>query len=157
MYYKMDLVVILMYLTLIYLYVIMYMVKGNGIWKNLELYVPDWSEKYLMYIMIYLFILLVGLYWAFILKTSNKVLRNSQSLIIGVIMILFAFSIYCLADNTTSIEEAFVLSSIILALLIYNFITTFVGYNSVLSILAVLPLTVYAYIYVWVYEIKNSY
>lgn len=146
-----------MYLTLIYLYVIMYMVKGNGIWKNLELYVPDWSEKYLMYIMIYLFILLVGLYWAFILKTSNKVLRNSQSLIIGVIMILFAFSIYCLADNTTSIEEAFVLSSIILALLIYNFITTFVGYNSVLSILAVLPLTVYAYIYVWVYEIKNSY
>ena len=146
-----------MYLTLIYLYVIMYMVKGNGIWKNLELYVPDWSEKYLMYIMIYLFILLVGLYWVFILKTSNKVLRNSQSLIIGVIMILFAFSIYCLADNTTSIEEAFVLSSIILALLIYNFITTFVGYNSVLSILAVLPLTVYAYIYVWVYEIKNSY
>lgn len=157
MYYKMDLVVILMYLTLIYLYIIMYMVKGNGIWKNLELYVPDWSEKYLMYIMIYLFILLVGLYWVFILKTNNKVLRNSQSLIIGVIMILFAFSIYCLADNTTSIEEAFVLSSIILALLIYNFITTFVGYNSVLSILAVLPLTVYTYIYVWVYEIKNSY
>lgn len=146
-----------MYLTLIYLYIIMYMVKGNGIWKNLELYVPDWSEKYLMYIMIYLFILLVGLYWVFILKTNNKVLRNSQSLIIGVIMILFAFSIYCLADNTTSIEEAFVLSSIILALLIYNFITTFVGYNSVLSILAVLPLTVYTYIYVWVYEIKNSY
>lgn len=152
----MDLVVILIYLTLIYLYVIMYMVKGDGIWKNLELYVPDWSEKYLVYIMIYLFILLVGLYWFFILRTSNKALRNSQSILLGVVLILFAFSIYCLADNTTSIEEAFVISSIVLALLVYNFITVFAGYNSAMSIFAVLPLTVYTYIYVWVYEIKNS-
>ena len=134
----------------------MYMVKGKGIWKNLELHVPDWSEKYLVYIMIYLFILLNGLYWFFILKTNNKALRNSQSFLIGVVLILFAFSIYCLSDNTTSVEEAFVISSIILALLIYNFITIFAGYNSAMSILAVLPLTVYTYIYVWVYEIKNS-
>ncbi len=153
----MDGQIILIYLLLIYLYVIMYITKGEGLWKNLEIYTPDWSEKYLVYLMMFLFISLVGLYWFFTLKSRNKILRNSQSLLMGIVLVLFGFSVYCLADSTTSVDEAFAISTIILAILIYNFLTIFSGYNSALSILAVLPLTVYIYIYVWVYEIKNSY
>ena len=135
----------------------MYITRGQGLWKNLEIYMPGWSEKYLVYTMIFLFVLFLGLYWIFALKNKSKMLRNSQSLMIVLILVLFSFSIYCLADNTTSVEEAFAISTIILGILLYNFITIFNSYDSGLSIMAILPLIIYSYIYTWIYEIKNSY
>lgn len=134
----------------------MYMTKGEGLWNNVEIYTPDWSEKYLVYLMIYLFITFIGMLWFFSLKSNNLVLKNSQTLISGTVLILFAFTIYCLSVDTTSIEEAFIISSVILAILLYNFISIFTGSASSLAIFAILPLTVYAYLYAWVYEIKNS-
>jgi len=132
------------------------MTKGEGLWNNVEIYTPDWSEKYLVYLMIYLFITFIGMLWFFSLKSNNLVLKNSQTLISGTVLILFAFTIYCLSVDTTSIEEAFIISSVILAILLYNFISIFTGSASSLAIFAILPLTVYAYLYAWVYEIKNS-
>lgn len=153
----MDIQLILLYIVLIYLYVIMYITKGEGLWNNVEIYTPGWSEKYLVYLMIYLFITFIGMLWVFSLKSNNLVLRNSQSLIAGTVLILFAFTIYCLTADKTSIEEAFIISSVILAILVYNFISIFTGNSSSLAIFAILPLTVYGYLYAWVYEIKNSY
>ena len=153
----MDVQLILLYIVLIYLYVIMYITKGEGLWNNVQIYTPDWSEKYLVYLMIYLFIAFIGILWVFSLKSNNLVLRNSQSLIAGTVLILFAFTIYCLSTGTSSIEEAFIISSVILSVLVYNFISIYTGGSSSLALFAILPLTVYVYLYAWVYEIKNSY
>lgn len=153
----MDVQLILLYIVLIYLYVIMYITKGEGLWNNVQIYTPDWSEKYLVYLMIYLFIAFIGILWVFSLKSNNLVLRNSQSLIAGTVLILFAFTIYCLSSGTSSIEEAFIISSVILVVLVYNFISIYTGGSSSLALFAILPLTVYSYLYAWVYEIKNSY
>lgn len=153
----MDVQLILLYIVLIYLYVIMYITKGEGLWNNVQIYTPDWSEKYLVYLMIYLFIAFIGILWVFSLKSNNLVLRNSQSLIAGTVLILFAFTIYCLSTGTSSIEEAFIISSVILVVLVYNFISIYTGGSSSLALFAILPLTVYSYLYAWVYEIKNSY
>ena len=135
-----------------------YISKGKGLWENIEVYTPNWSEKNLIYILFYLFVLVMGLQW-FLITTrgNNRFLQNKQIMLISIILILFSFMIFCMSDGNTSIEEMFVLASIILGILVYNFLIVLLVYNYSLKLFSFIPLAIFTYIYIWAYKIKNNY
>ena len=135
----------------------MYLVKDEGLWNKLEIYTPQWGESYMIYLSIYLFITFTALFWVSATNTTNFSFKNSQSLIIGATLLLFMLSIYSLEKMGDNFDETFILSSVVLTMLICNFLFIVSGKNSSLGLLSFLPLVLYIYIYVWIYEIKNNY
>ena len=135
----------------------MYLVKDEGLWNKLEIYTPQWGESYMIYLSIYLFITFTALFWVSATNTTNFSFKNSQSLIIGSTLLLFMLSIYSLEKMGDNFDETFILSSVVLTMLICNFLFIVSGKNSSLGLLSFLPLVLYIYIYIWIYEIKNNY
>ena len=135
----------------------MYMIKDEGLWNKLEIYTPDWGENYMIYLSIYLFIAFTAVFWISVINTSNFSFKNSQSLIIGTTLLLFMLTIYSLEKTRDNFDEMFILSSIVLAILVCNFLFIISGKHSSLGLLSFLPLVLYSYIYFWIYEIKNNY
>lgn len=135
----------------------MYMIKDEGLWNKLEIYTPEWGENYMIYLSIYLFIAFTAVFWISVINTSNFSFKNSQSLIIGTTLLLFMLTIYSLEKIRDNFDEMFIVSSIVLAILVCNFLFIISGKHSSLGLLSFLPLILYSYIYFWIYEIKNNY
>lgn len=153
----MELLLMVLFIALIITYITIYVVKGKGLWENIEVYTPNWSEKALVITFFYLFVILIILSWYFNhIYFKNSLLNNLNTILFILILVLFSFFVFCLSDGNTSIEEAFVLSTMVLTLLVINLLFTFM-FNKVTSkIFSLLPLILYTYIYAWVYEIKNN-
>jgi hypothetical protein len=142
----------------ILIYMTIYIVKGKGLWENIELYTPNWSEKILIIVFFYLFVFLATLSWWYNhTQLKNSLLINLNRTIFILILVLFSFSLFCLSDGNSSIEEAFILSSIVFGLLIVNMLISFMFNNTSSKLFSLLPLSLYTYIYAWMYEIKNNY
>jgi hypothetical protein len=153
----MDIAIVIFFVISVYIYISIYIAKGQGLWKNIEVYTPYWSERNFIYTSFYLFVLLIGVLWVSINSSrKNKFLRNKQSIILSIVLILFSFMIFCMSEGNTSIEELFVLGSILLGFLIYNFLIILATYDYSLKIFSFLPLALYTYIYIWIYQIKNN-
>ena len=148
----------ILYIAVILTYVTVYVIKGNGLWKNIEVYTPNWSEKVLIIVFFYIFILLSAISW-FYNNTQMKdvILNNLNRIFFILILALFSFFIFCLSEGNTAIEEAFVISSIILGLLCSNVLVSFMFNNLSSKLFSLLPLALFTYLYAWMYEIKNNY
>ena len=145
----------LVFVITILVYITLYIAKGKGLWENTRLYAPRWSEKFITYLFIYMFVLLIYNFW-FVITMSSSNLKDTQTISTGLMLLLFSFMVYCLADGNDAVEEAFVLSVILLGIMIVNFMTVMVVYNRSSLISAGLPILVYLYLFCWVYEIKNT-
>lgn len=136
------------FVVLVLSYITIYITKGEGLWNNVEIYTPDWGHEYTIFLFLYLFVILLTIHYY---KT-----RDSKALFIS-ILILYAFVVFCLADGIDSYQESFILATIVLFLLFVNIGMTFILRGNKEKLLAVLPLIIYLYLYVWVYEINNNY
>lgn len=146
-----------LYVALILVYITVYIIKGKGLWKNIEVYTPNWSEKILILVFFYLFVLLSVLtlfYNSY--HIENPLFKNLNNVFFVLILALFSFVVFCLSEGNTAIEEAFALSSIILGLLLANVVVTFMLCDTSGKIFSLLPLTLYTYLYAWMFEIKNN-
>lgn len=146
-----------LYVALILVYITVYIIKGKGLWKNIEVYTPNWSEKILILVFFYLFVLLAVLtlfYNSY--HIENPLFKNLNNVFFVLILALFSFVVFCLSEGNTAIEEAFALSSIILGLLLANVVVTFMLCDTSGKIFSLLPLTLYTYLYAWMFEIKNN-
>mgnify|MGYP000335892313 CR=1 FL=1 len=148
----------ILYITVILVYITIYVVKGKGLWENIEVYTPNWSEKILIIVFFYLFLFLASISWYYNhVQIDNSMIRNLNKVNFIVIFALFSFFIFCLSEGNTAVEEAFIISSIILGLLLVNVITSSMFNNTSAKLFSLLPLTLYTYLYAWIYEIKNNY
>lgn len=146
-----------LYVALILVYITVYIIKGKGLWKNIEVYTPNWSEKILILVFFYLFVLLAVLtlfYNSY--HIENPLFKNLNNVFFVLILALFSFVVFCLSEGNTAIEEAFALSSTILGLLLANVVVTFMLCDTSGKIFSLLPLTLYTYLYAWMFEIKNN-
>ena len=154
----MDLILMLFLVFVILIYMTIYIVKGKGLWENIEVYTPNWSEKILIIVFFYLFVFLSTLSWWYNnSQLKNSLLINLTRTIFILTLVLFSFSLFCLSDGNSSIEEAFILSSLVFGLLIVNMMISFMFNNTSSKLFSLLPLSLYTYIYAWMYEIKNNY
>ena len=154
----MDLILMIFLIFLIFSYITIYIVKGKGLWENIEVYTPNWSEKMLILVFFYLFILLTTISWYYNhTQVKNSFLKNITRTIFVLILVLFSFSLFCLSEGNTSIEESFILSSIVFSLLLINMMISFMFNNTSSKLFSLLPLALYTYLYAWIYEIKNNY
>jgi hypothetical protein len=143
---------------IILIYITIYIVKGKGLWENIEVYTPNWSEKILILVFFYLFVFLTTISWWYNnSQLKNPFLLNLTKTIFILTLVLFSFTLFCLSDGNTSIEEAFILSSVVFGLLILNMLISFMFNNTSSKLFSLLPLSLYTYIYAWMYEIKNNY
>jgi len=143
---------------IILIYITIYIVKGKGLWENIEVYTPNWSEKILILVFFYLFVVLTTISWWYNnSQLKNPFLLNLTKTIFILTLVLFSFTLFCLSDGNTSIEEAFILSSVVFGLLILNMLISFMFNNTSSKLFSLLPLSLYTYIYAWMYEIKNNY
>lgn len=146
-----------LYVSLVLVYITVYIIKGQGLWKNIEVYTPNWSEKILILVFFYLFVMLSVISFYYNSRNiENPMFKNLNKVLFVLVLALFSFVVFCLSEGNTAIEEAFILSSIILGLLLANVIVTFMLCNTSGKIFSVLPLAVYTYLYAWIYEIKNN-
>jgi hypothetical protein len=153
----MDPILMVLYVFLVLVYITVYIIKGQGLWKNIEVYTPNWSEKILILVFFYLFVMLSVISFYYNSRNiENPMFKNLNKVLFVLILALFSFVVFCLSEGNTAIEEAFILSSIILGLLLANVIVTFMLCNTSGKIFSVLPLAVYTYLYAWIYEIKNN-
>ena len=154
----MDLILMIFLVFVILIYMTIYIVKGKGLWENIELYTPNWSEKILIIVFFYLFVFLTTISWWYNnSQLKNPFLLNLTKTIFILTLVLFSFTLFCLSDGNTSIEEAFILSSVVFGLLILNMLISFMFNNTSSKLFSLLPLSLYTYIYAWMYEIKNNY
>ena len=154
----MDLILMLFLVFIILIYMTIYIVKGKGLWENIEVYTPNWSEKILILVFFYLFVVLTTISWWYNnSQLKNPFLLNLTKTIFILTLVLFSFTLFCLSDGNTSIEEAFILSSVVFGLLILNMLISFMFNNTSSKLFSLLPLSLYTYIYAWMYEIKNNY
>lgn len=154
----MDLILMLFLVFIILIYITIYIVKGKGLWENIEVYTPNWSEKILILVFFYLFVVLTTISWWYNnSQLKNPFLLNLTKTIFILTLVLFSFTLFCLSDGNTSIEEAFILSSVVFGLLILNMLISFMFNNTSSKLFSLLPLSLYTYIYAWMYEIKNNY
>ena len=154
----MDLILMLFLVFIILIYMTIYIVKGKGLWENIEVYTPNWSEKILILVFFYLFVFLTTISWWYNnSQLKNPFLLNLTKTIFILTLVLFSFTLFCLSDGNTSIEEAFILSSVVFGLLILNMLISFMFNNTSSKLFSLLPLSLYTYIYAWMYEIKNNY
>lgn len=154
----MDLILMLFLVFIILIYITIYIVKGKGLWENIEVYTPNWSEKILILVFFYLFVFLTTISWWYNnSQLKNPFLLNLTKTIFILTLVLFSFTLFCLSDGNTSIEEAFILSSVVFGLLILNMLISFMFNNTSSKLFSLLPLSLYTYIYAWMYEIKNNY
>ena len=154
----MDLILILLFMAVILTYTTVYVVKGQGLWENIEVYTPNWSEKALIITFFYLFVLLIFISWYYNnTQLKNALVKKLNKIIFMILLVLFSFSIFCLSEGNTAIEEAFIISTIVLGLILVNMIISFMFINSSAKIFSLLPLALYTYLYAWIYEIKNNY
>lgn len=146
-----------LYIAIIFVYITVYIIKGQGLWKNIEVYTPNWSEKILILVFFYLFVILtvISLFYNRY-HIENPLFKNLNKVLFVLILALFSFVVFCLSEGNTAIEEAFVLSSIILGLLLANVVVTFMLCNTSGKIFSLLPLSLYTYLYAWMFEIKNN-
>jgi len=146
------------FISVILTYITIYVVKGKGLWENIEVYTPNWSEKVLILVFFYLFVMLMIISWYYNhTQLKNSLIINLNRTIFILILIMFSFSIFCLSDGNTAIEEAFIISSIAFGLVIVNMMISFMFNNTSSKIFSLLPLALYTYLYAWMYEIKNNY
>jgi len=146
------------FISIIIAYITIYVVKGKGLWNNIEVYTPNWSEKELIIVFFYLFVLLMIVSWYYNhTQLKNSLLLNTNRVIFILVLVLFSFSVFCLSEGNTSIEESFIFSSIVFGLLIINMLISFMFNNTSSKIFSLLPLALYTYLYAWIYEIKNNY
>jgi len=154
----MDLILMIFFISVILTYITIYVVKGKGLWENIEVYTPNWSEKVLILVFFYLFVMLMIISWYYNhTQLKNSLIINLNRTIFILILIMFSFSIFCLSDGNTAIEEAFIISSIAFGLVIVNMMISFMFNNTSSKIFSLLPLALYTYLYAWMYEIKNNY
>ena len=154
----MDLILMIFFISVILTYITIYVVKGKGLWENIEVYTPNWSEKALILVFLYLFVLLMIISWYYNhTQLKNSLLNNLNKTTFILILVLFSFVIFCLSEGNTAIEEAFIISSIIFSLLIVSMLVSFMFNNTSSKIFSLLPLSLYTYLYAWIYEIKNNY
>ena len=154
----MDLILMIFFISVILTYITIYVVKGKGLWENIEVYTPNWSEKVLILVFFYLFVMLMIISWYYNhTQLKNSLIINLNRTIFILILVLFSFSIFCLSDGNTAIEEAFIISSIAFGLVIVNMMISFMFNNTSSKIFSLLPLALYTYLYAWMYEIKNNY
>lgn len=150
--------VMILYIAVILTYITVYIVKGEGLWENIEVYTPNWSEKVLILVFFYLFVMLSAVSWYYNhTQLENNMIRNFNKMNFIIMFALFSFVIFCLSEGNTAIEEAFIISSVILGLLCLNTLTTFMFNDTSAKIFSLLPLVLYTYLYAWMYEIKNNY
>jgi len=147
-----------LYIAIILIYITVYINKGKGLWENIEVYTPNWSEKILILVFFYLFIILYTLSWYFNNQHFDiRIINIINKINFVITLLLFSFVIFCLSDGITSIEEAFIIASVIFGLVIINVIISFMFNDTNIKILSLLPLALYTYLYAWIYEIKNNY
>ena len=146
------------YIFVIFSYVTIYITKGKGLWENIEVYTPNWSEKILILVFFYLFLVLAIISWYYnSITIKNPSIKKLNAVIFILVLTLFSFSIFCLSEGNTAIEEAFVLATIVFGLLIVNMLLSFMINNTSSKLFSLLPLSLYTYLYAWTYEIKNNY
>lgn len=146
------------YIFVIFSYVTIYITKGKGLWENIEVYTPNWSEKILILVFFYLFLVLAIISWYYnSITIKNPSIKTLNAVIFILVLTLFSFSIFCLSEGNTAIEEAFVLATIVFGLLIVNMLLSFMINNTSSKLFSLLPLSLYTYLYAWTYEIKNNY
>ena len=154
----MDLILMIFFISIIISYITIYVVKGKGLWNNIEIYTPNWSEKELIIVFFYLFVLLMIVSWYYNhTQLKNPLVKSLSKIIFILILVLFSFTVFCLSEGNTSIEEAFIISSVIFGLVIINMLISFMFNNTSSKIFSLLPLALYTYLYAWIYEIKNNY
>lgn len=154
----MDVTLMVLYIAIILIYITVYINKGKGLWENIEVYTPNWSEKILILVFFYLFIILYTLSWYFNNQHFDiRIINIINKINFVITLLLFSFVIFCLSDGITSIEEAFIIASVIFGLVIINVIISFMFNDTNIKILSLLPLALYTYLYAWIYEIKNNY
>lgn len=154
----MDILLMIIFVSLIITYTTIYITKGNGLWKNIEDYTPSWSEKILIYVFFYLYISLIFISWITNVKQFDHILmKRVYTLLVTINLILFSFIVFCLSESNTSIEESFIIGSILLGILLVTIMLS-LGFNRTnAKIFSILPLAIYLYLYSWLYEIKNNY
>jgi len=146
------------YIFVIFSYVTIYITKGKGLWENIEVYTPNWSEKILILVFFYLFLVLAVISWYYnSITIKNPSIKTLNTVIFILVLALFSFSIFCLSEGNTAVEEAFVLATIVFGLLIVNMLLSFMINNTSSKLFSLLPLSLYTYLYAWTYEIKNNY
>jgi hypothetical protein len=147
---------IALYIIFIIVYISLYLGKGEGLWGEIEVYTPNWSDKTLVYLFIYLFVASTSLSWVYNKSQRYEIgVTKLNNLLMFLALLMFAFTIFALSEER--MDEAFVLSTIILVILLFNILISFMFRNKSSKIFSILPLMLYMYIYVWVFEIKNNY
>lgn len=154
----MDLFITILFVLFITTFITIYIVDNGGLWENIEVYTPNWSEKYLIITFVYLFIIFITLSWLYnYYYLKNRSIKSLNRIIYATVLILFFFSIFCLTKNNTSPDESFIISSILLGILILNILISLVFLKISGKLFSILPLSIYLYIYIWINEIKNNY
>lgn len=145
---KMDIAIMTTFLIIILSYVSIYI--GKNMWKNVELYTPSWGTQESIIVFIYLFIIFLYINYVFTQRIRNldKFLYISTS-------IVFAFVIFSLSESTT--EEAFILGSIVLFLLICSIFLAFIYKTNNSKLLSVSPMIIFLYFYAWLVQTNDNY
>lgn len=152
----MGTILFLLFIVSILVYVTVYITRGNGLWENVEIYTPNWSEKYTIYSFIYLLLIFFIVNYYLSTFINNMMFRKLNFVVLTLLILLFAFTIFCLSKGPENYQEAFILMTIALGLLIVNTFLILLGNKGTFKLLALLPLPLFLYLYSWVYEIKNN-
>lgn len=152
----MGTVLFLLYMFAILVYVTVYVTRGNGLWENVEMYTPNWSEKYTIYAFIYLTLIFFIVNYYLSTFINNMMFRKLNFVVLTLLILLFAFTVFCLSKGPENHQEAFILMTIAFGLLIVNTFLILLGNRGTFKLLALLPLPLFLYLYSWVYEIKNN-
>ncbi len=154
----MNLSVILLFVCFITIFITIQIIENGGFWNNIEKYTPTWSEKYLILSFFYIFIVLISICWIYnSLYLRNTSFRSLNNALFVIILILFFFSIFCLSNTPTpGTEEAFILSILILSFLLISTVISLLFAPAAGKIFSLVPLLLYLYLFIWIYEIKNN-
>jgi len=152
----MGTILFLLYIVFIFVYVTVYIARGNGLWENVEMYTPNWSEKYTIYAFIYLSLIFFTLNYYLTSFIGNVMIRKLNYIVITLLILLFSFTVFCLSKGPENHQEAFILMTIALGLLIVNTFFILLGTKGSIKLISLLPLPLFLYLYSWVYEIKNN-
>ena len=154
----MDLPITILFVIFIIIFITVYVAINGGMWENIEIYTPNWSEKYLVITFIYLFIVFTTLSWLYNhFHLNNRSLKMINKILLYLMLILFFFTIFCLTKDNTAPNESFIISSILLGILILQIMMSFIFLKASGKLFSLLPLVVYLYLYIWIIEIKNNY
>ena len=153
-----NLIFYCLYFILIVVYCSLYILKDEGLWKNVEIFTPKWGEKYTTLCFIYIFIILFSLSFIYIVQLNeNPSINKILHALFITILLLYSFTIFCMADGNSSFEEAFFLGTFNLILLLGFFYLLVRTRKQSAIIFSVITLIVYLYVYSWLAEINSNY